>query len=473
MWDPLSQYRHDYPEKKLPRTQINQEGYKLRQSHFKFGDHINNYMTTSMLQNKQVTENPKVPSTLDQALKNDLRKSHFNLGNNIPNYETTFNSEFYDKSKSLPKKDKNFEDMGKSLRSLNYEFGDDKPDYISETKFRFSQPKINPEERLQNKISNQLLQKSNHNFGNDKEPWNSSNQRAFTPKYIPEEEKKNINLVKTNFILGDTKPDYNTINIQTYKSFPCQFVPVNKDLLKDLQAHHYKLGNVKDPLVTQHQVDFQDPSLLGNNFNPTLDNNSLRKTNWKLGDALPSEIYNTTYNTIHTPKKAEILPKNVLKSSGVNLVSNNQPLDYLTDYRDNFVKKDRNLDAHNEMNKLMKQIRRSNFNFGESKPDYNTSSRVAYKFDPEEAKKAHNKLNSELLNDLRKTHYKLGYSYDVGISTQKKDFIPYGIINEGRKDRMIEGNIDLGGNNPFNGISIYQSDYTRKEIPNNGNDCYC
>ena len=430
-------------------------------------------MTTSMLQNKQVTENPKVPSTLDQALKNDLRKSHFNLGNNIPNYETTFNSEFYDKSKSLPKKDKNFEDMGKSLRSLNYEFGDDKPDYISETKFRFSQPKINPEERLQNKISNQLLQKSNHNFGNDKEPWNSSNQRAFTPKYIPEEEKKNINLVKTNFILGDTKPDYNTINIQTYKSFPCQFVPVNKDLLKDLQAHHYKLGNVKDPLVSQHQVDFQDPSLLGNNFNPTLDNNSLRKTNWKLGDALPSEIYNTTYNTIHTPKKAEILPKNVLKSSGVNLVSNNQPLDYLTDYRDNFVKKDRNLDAHNEMNKLMKQIRRSNFNFGESKPDYNTSSRVAYKFDPEEAKKAHNKLNSELLNDLRKTHYKLGYSYDVGISTQKKDFIPYGIINEGRKDRMIEGNIDLGGNNPFNGISIYQSDYTKKEIPNNGNDCFC
>ena len=56
---------------------------------------------------------------------------------------------------------------------------------------------------------------------------------------------------------------------------------------------------------------------------------------------------------------------------------------------------------------------------------------------------------------------------------KKKDFIPYGIINEGRKDRMIEGNIDLGGNNPFNGISIYQSDYTKKEIPNNGNDCYC
>ena len=473
MWDPLSQYRHDYPEKKLPHTKINEEGYKLRQSHFKFGDDINNYMTTSMLQNKSVQENPKIPSVLDQAAKNDLRKSHFNLGNNPPNFETTFNSEFYDKSKSLPKEDKNFGTMGKMLRSHNYEFGDDKPDYISEHKYRFSKPVINPEERLQNKISNQLLQKSNHNFGNNKDPWNSTNEYVFTPKYIPQEEKKNINLVKTNFILGDTKPDYNTINNQTYKSYPCQFVPLNKDLLVDLQRHHYKLGNVNDPLMSQNQVDFKDPSLFGNNFNPTMDNNSLRRTNWKLGDALPSEIYNTTYNTVHTPKKSEILPANVLRSSGINLVSNNTPLDYLTDYRDNFNEKKRDLDSQKEMKNLMKQIRRSHFSFGESKNDYNTSSRAAYRFDPEEAKKAQNKLNTELIKDLRRTHYRLGYSDDVGISTQKKDFIPYGIINEGRKDRMVEGNINFGAKEEFKGISIYQSDYTKKDLQDNGNDCYC
>ena len=471
--DPLSQYKHDYPEKKLPNTKINEEGYKLRQSHFKFGDHINNYMTTSILQNKTVEENPKIPSVLDQEAKNDLRKSHFNLGNNVPNYETTFNSEFYDKTKLLPPKDKNFDDLGKSLRSHNYEFGDDKPDYISETKYRFSKPLINPEERLKNQISNQLLQKSNHNFGNNKDPWNSTSERVFTPKYIPEEEKQNINLAKTNFVLGDTKPDYNTINAQTYKSFPYQFVPVDKNLLRDLQAHHYKLGNVSDPLITQNQVDFKDPNLLGNNFNPTLDNTSLRKTNWKLGDALPSEIYNTTYNTVHTPKKSEILPKNVLRSSAINLVSNNVPLDYLTDYRDNFVQKPRNLDAQKEMGNLMKQIRRSNFSFGEAKSDYNTSSRAAYKFNPEEAKKAHNALDKEHLKDLRMTHYRLGYSDDIGISTQKKDFIPFGVINEGRKDRMIGGNIDLGGKDTFKGISIYQSDYTKKDIQDNGNDCYC
>ena len=225
--------------------------------------------------------------------------------------------------------------------------------------------------------------------------------------------------------------------------------------------------------MSQNQVDFKDPSLFGNNFNPTMDNNSLRRTNWKLGDALPSEIYNTTYNTVHTPKKSEILPANVLRSSGINLVSNKSPLDYLTDYRDNFNEKKRDLDSQKEMKNLMKQIRRSHFSFGESKNDYNTSSRAAYKFDPEEAKKAQNKLNQELIKDLRRTHYRLGYSDDVEISTQKKDFIPYGIINEGRKDRMIEGNINFGGKEEFKGISIYQSDYTKKDLQDNGNDCYC
>ena len=38
---------------------------------------------------------------------------------------------------------------------------------------------------------------------------------------------------------------------------------------------------------------------------------------------------------------------------------------------------------------------------------------------------------------------------------------------------MIGGNIDLGGKDVFKGISIYQSDFTKKDIQDNGNDCYC
>ena len=446
----------------------------MRQSNFKFGDDINTYKTTSILQNESVQNNPLIISSLDPNIKSDLRKSHFILGNNRPNYETSFNAEFYDKSKLMPKQDKNLENIGKSLSAHNYEFGDDKLDYLSENAARYGKPLINKDERLQNKINNQLLQKSNYKFGNDKQPWNSTSELSFTPKYIPEEEKKNMNLVKTNFILGDNNPDYNTINSQTYKPLPYQYKPVDQNLLKDLRAHHYKLGNSNNPLLTQNQVDFQDPSTLRNNYEPTIDNTSLRKSNFKLGDALPSEIYNTTYNTIHTPKKPEKVEKNILRSSGYNLIGNNnsKPLDYVTDYSDNFFPKKRNLDSQKEMINLMKNIRKSHFDFGGAKNDFSTSSRVAYKFNPEEAKKAHNKLNKDILKDLRATHYKLGYSNDFEISTQKKDFIPYGIIKEGKKDIAL-GSIDLGSNEPFKGISIYQSDYTKKEINQDENDCYC
>lgn len=47
--------------------------------------------------------------------------------------------------------------MGKSLGAHNCEFGDDKPDYTSETKYLFTKPVINPEEQKSNNISNQLL----------------------------------------------------------------------------------------------------------------------------------------------------------------------------------------------------------------------------------------------------------------------------------------------------------------------------
>lgn len=162
----------------------------MRQSNFKFGDDINTYKTTSILQNESVQNNPLIISSLDPNIKSDLRKSHFILGNNRPNYETSFNAEFYDKSKLMPKQDKNLENIGKSLRAHNYEFGDDKLDYLSENAARYGKPLINKDERLQNKINNQLLQKSNYKFGNDKQPWNSTSELSFTPKYIPEEEKK-------------------------------------------------------------------------------------------------------------------------------------------------------------------------------------------------------------------------------------------------------------------------------------------
>ena len=465
----MTQYRHDYPPKEIPRHTDN-DGYKLRQSHFKLGDDKNPYLTTSMIQNKDIENAGPCNTLLDEKAKNDLRKSHFNLGNNKPNFETTFRSEYYDKSNMLPKDNINSKNIEQMLRAHNYEFGDDKPNYLSEAASRYTNPGVIPN-RNENKINNQLLQKSNYQFGNNDEPWNTTQKRSYTPKYA-ENDKNEMNAGKSNFVFGDDKPDFKSINSQTYKSHPYQFVPVDQKLIKDLRSHHYTLGHNDNPLMTQHQVDYKDPTLFGNNFSPTLDNNILRKTNFQMGDALPSEIYNTTYNTVHTPKKAERPEKNVLRNSAINLVGNN-PMSYLTDYRDNYVPKKGDLANKNDLNNLMNSILNSHFNFGDSKNDFSTTSGNAYKFDPDAAKRANTSLGKDLLNDLRGTHYKLGYDNDIGLTTQKKDYIPYG-LNDNKLEKMkLQDGFNLGDNNKFDGISIYKSDYVEKEIPDNGNDCWC
>ena len=73
----------------------------LRQSHFKLGDDINKYITSSMDQSEGIENHKQVNAVLDQKAKNELRKSHFIFGNFEPNYNTTFRREYYNKSSSL------------------------------------------------------------------------------------------------------------------------------------------------------------------------------------------------------------------------------------------------------------------------------------------------------------------------------------------------------------------------------------
>ena len=103
----------------------------LRQTHFKLGDDINPYQTSSMAQSDGIENAGKCNPSLDQKAKNDLRNSHFIFGNFDPNFNTTFRTEYYDKSKLVPKDNIDFKNIERKLRAQNYELGTDKPDYIS------------------------------------------------------------------------------------------------------------------------------------------------------------------------------------------------------------------------------------------------------------------------------------------------------------------------------------------------------
>lgn len=468
--DPITQYRHDYPPKQIPNLGKDKDTNNLRASHFKLGDDINPYLTTSAVQNKDIENAGRCNPSLDENAKNDLRRSHFALGNNKPDFETTFRAEYYDKSGMLPPPG-NMADIEKMLRSHNYEFGDDKPDYISEAKFRYQKPVVGPLDKQKN-LSTADLQKNHYVFGNSTEPWNTTQKRSYTPK-MADNQRETKDLTRTNFILGDDASPLQSINNQIYVEHPYQYKPVDPKYLEDLRSHHYQFGKYPSDPLTQYRVDYQDPGLSGDNFKPTMDNQMLRKAHFILGDALPEDLYNTTYNVVHTPKKVEN-DKNIIRPSTLNLGGKN-PMTYLTDYRDNYIPLGSEMPNKNKINDMIHTIKDSHFKFGDTPNDFSTTSGNAYQYDPNKARDAKGGLNTGLLNDLRNTHYKLGYDNDVGISTQKKDFIPYGAFENERLKGLYGNNFNLGDNynNKFEGQTIYSTDYIKKEIPDNGNDCWC
>ena len=135
-----------------------------------------------------------------------------------------------------------------------------------------------------------------------------------------------------------------------------------------LRVHHYQFGksDLSSQLMTQNQVDYKDPGLLGKEKIPPLDNHLLRQTHWTLGDGYP-EMYNTTYNIVHTSKKGEH-ERSQGRGGSLDL-KGNVPMTYLTDYRENYIiKRAGPPDNIDNLNK------KTNFNFGEMKSDFSTTS---------------------------------------------------------------------------------------------------
>ena len=410
----------------------------LRQTHFKLGDDKNPYQTSSMAQSEGIEKVGKCYPSLDENAKNDLRKSHFILGNFEPNYNTTFRREYYDKSNLFPKDNVDFKNIERKLRSQNYEFGTDKPDYISETAAKYTKPDMNLNKNGQNRVSTAMLQQSHYVFGTNNVPWVTTHRRAFTPKKAYTK-MMNKNLAKTNFVLGDDV------------RHPLQKNPIDKKLLNDLRTHHFEFGrdDVPNQHVTQNQITYQNPNINGRRP-PSMDNRALRESHWALGDKgqeLP-DMYKTSYDRAHTPKKADANP----------------------------VKNNATLQSSFSINGKGPMVYQTHFNLGEMKNDYNTVMDSSYKFDPKSAKLAKGELDKKLLNDLRATHYKLGQDNFRNQTTQRRDYVPYKLPpNANKKRGFQETNFKLGelNNNKLEGQTIYMTDFVPKDLPPDENECWC
>ena len=463
------------------KTGANMDSVTLRQTHFKLGDDINPYQTSSMAQSEGIENAGRCNPSLDQKAKNDLRNSHFIFGNFDPNFNTTFRTEYYDKSKLIPKDNIDFKNIERKLRAQNYELGTDKPDYISETAAKYTKPNMDLNKNGPNRVSTAMLQQSHYVFGTSNAPWNTTHRRAFTPKRA---DTKMItkNLTKTNFVLGDDEPTIKSVNEEVYVKHPLQHNPMDKKLLNDLRSHHFEFGKdeVPNQHVTQNQITYQNPNTKFKRA-PSLDNQALRETHWVMGDKaqeLP-DMYKTSYDRAHTPKKADlnIVKNNATLKSSFN-INGNGPMVYQTDYRANYIPLNNKLDPNDKkhIGDLIKTIKNSHFNLGEMKNDYNTVMDSSYKFDPNSAKNARGILDRKLINDLRATHYKLGQDVFANQTTQRRDYVPYKVGgNPIKKKGFQETNFKLGdlNNIKFEGQTIYMTDFIPKDLPKDENECWC
>ena len=447
----LTQYKHDYPPYPLDSLSPLGDSVSLRKSSFKLGDYICPYTTTTGEQSKSILYGS--PAKLDLNVKNDLRRSHFHLGSNKPDLISEYREEYYKKPF-----EKNNE-MKNDLRRTNYVFGSDFNDYLTEHNDRYTVPKLPIVS--ENTINTAMLQKKNYNFGNDKSPWISTQNHDYVPKPLSEPFKVN-NLKLSNFKFGDSGQTGSTIYRETYVPKPIHPNILSKDLKNDLRKHHFGIGSGPSDMNTIYSLDYTKPEM---EKNIEVDSKELRKSNWNIGEKYPTyDNYETTYKVVHTPKYRIINKIDPLKNSqsSINLKG---PGMYETEFKANYIPLEGDPYDKNLLNNMIKDIRGVHWSLGNQNNDYSTTAGDAWKYDPNLAPFARGKLNQSMKNDLRKSHYQLGYINQPNKSTYESNYIPRELNARSFKDPGLRKSQVNLGNGPFKGDSTYREDYVPKELP--------
>lgn len=101
--------------------------------------------------------------------------------------------------------------------------------------------------------------------------------------------------------------------------------------------------------------------------------------------------------------------------------------------------------------------------------DYKTTSGLTYNFDYKKAQDAKGVLKDELINDLRATHYKLGYDpTSTKTTTHMSTYVPLNSDRSGKalvSEELRKSHFNLNTSYNSNvGKTIYMTDYTKKEV---------
>jgi len=492
----ISEYKYEYNPKKVSQkdSALNENrGIFLRNSHFLLGNTQLDYQTSSQAQSETIPKQIRFNTDTDlEENKLKLQGSHFILGNQNNDYLTKYNLDYYDKNPLLNNKNKNELDyIANKLKETHIAPQSDEINYESETQSKYRKPNISildlKKNKDQLKLNTSALQESHLSLGKQEVPWISSSRYFLTPKKNLENKRyvstEKLQESHVTFSKERDGRDFKSESMDSYREMPLDFNKntIDINLKNNLRREHFNFGNEDSPnnRISLNRIDYQDPKL-NKNYIPKLfqnevDSQKYRKSNWTISNGDGRDFFKSTYNHMMTPKKPEISKKkevNTFKSSikiGGEMDPNDLLSEYKKKYNDNKLKM--NLKNSYEDRKLMEtiaNIRRSHFDFGDNKNDYNTTNGDTYIYDPKLAKEGRGKLNEKLKNNLMNSHYELGMGNDMEkMTSNRRDFRGYpGYIGNKKIEPDYTNHVFTRNRNVFEGESIYMSDYTEKPLPN-------
>jgi len=240
----------------------------------------------------------------------------------------------------------------------------------------------------------------------------------------------------------------------------------------ELRKHHFIFGNPDqgNTLLTMSKQDYRQP-VLDDHKNHKIDPSQLRVSHFDLGDKSqnPLEPYGTTYNLTMKPQynhRYEKKGNNSFKSS-VNISGNEKPGHFATESGSNYGFKVNEI-SHKEIKEIktiINNIKGHHFHLGENNNDYKTTSENTFKYDPSKASNAKTNLDQRLKDDLRATHYKLGYMENPQQTTHNSTYVPLEKVKETYSDphlRRAHVDIHAANNKNFNSKTIYMTDFDKK-----------
>lgn len=244
-----------------------------------------------------------------------------------------------------------------------------------------------------------------------------------------------VSLRKTNFIMGDHIPNYNTTQNDQNRNVDPRGRPVtalSKGVKAELRKSHFILGNYHPEYTSSNKVEY-----LNHMYNPDTSNRqdigkNLRKHNHVLGDTQPnylSEMHSRYNNPNQTGKLQQVVSTAELQKSHYVFGSTNDP--WKTTSQISYGPKDMDNLKWNTKN-----LTKTNFVLGQDQPELKSVSHQTY---IPHLNTGYSQKNKELSQDLRQHHFKLGNDDPSMTSVNHMDFKPLN-ANDSRCKQTLDHN---------------------------------